>query len=290
MSRLLTFNDLRQANTKRLPKFKNRKGQTVHTQEDGSDWTLAQWSNACLGELGEAANVIKKVDRGDLTLEEARVDLGKEFADTLIYLEILSHRAGVNLADAVIQKWNEVSERIGFPYRLSHTHGLQSLSEQDSVKNEQDYLLEADETHISEAKAAGLTVVNATDCQLQIDIDSPELPKQFREVHDMLLEQQIIGYVDERHVRSKSGNWHVIIDMDKPLPAAERILLQLLLGSDPVRELLNYRRVLNGVENPIRLFMTQPDAKSIYAPASVDDYAAQVTADLESMFGDDDAL
>jgi len=104
---------LRAANIERLPLFKNRKGEPAHSKPDGSDWKLSAWSNACLGELGEAANLIKKIERGDISLEDARVELGKEFADVLVYLDILAFRAGVDLCDATKQKFNEVSERVG---------------------------------------------------------------------------------------------------------------------------------------------------------------------------------
>ena len=57
----LTFNALRGANRARLPQFKNGKGEPAHSKPDGSDWCLAQWCNAVTGELGEAANLIKKI-------------------------------------------------------------------------------------------------------------------------------------------------------------------------------------------------------------------------------------
>ena len=109
----LTFNTLREANTARLPQFKNRKGEPAHSMPDGSDWKLSAWCNAVTGELGEAANLIKKIERGDMTLDEARADLAKEFADVVTYLDILAFRAGVNLGQATIDKFNEVSERVG---------------------------------------------------------------------------------------------------------------------------------------------------------------------------------
>lgn len=87
----LTFDELREANKRRLPTFKNAKGELSHSEPDGSDWSLSDWSNACLGELGEAANIIKKVRRGDITLDDARVSLAKEFADVVTYQ--LSRRA-----------------------------------------------------------------------------------------------------------------------------------------------------------------------------------------------------
>lgn len=110
---MLTFDQLRQANVARLPLFKNGKGEPAHSQPDGSDWCLAQWSNAVLGELGEAANIIKKIERGDLSLEEARPLLAKEYADVQTYLDILAFRTGVDLGEATRSKWNEVSRRVG---------------------------------------------------------------------------------------------------------------------------------------------------------------------------------
>jgi NTP pyrophosphatase (non-canonical NTP hydrolase) len=114
----LTFDELRAANIARLPQFKNSRGEPAHSQPDGSDWSLGEWSNAVLGELGEAANLIKKVTRGDYTLDQVRVELGKELADVQTYLDILAFRAGISLGDATIQKWNEVSVRVGCDLRI----------------------------------------------------------------------------------------------------------------------------------------------------------------------------
>jgi NTP pyrophosphatase (non-canonical NTP hydrolase) len=115
----LTFGTLRRANLARLPLFKNALGEPAHTEPDGSDWSLGEWSNAVLGELGEAANIIKKVQRGDLALDEAREMLAKEFADVATYLDLLAYRAGVDLGVAVAEKWDRVSERIDVPLRIA---------------------------------------------------------------------------------------------------------------------------------------------------------------------------
>lgn len=109
----LTFAELRRANLQRLPLFKNRKGEPAHNQPDGSDWKLSAWSNATLGELGELANIIKKIERGDLTLDEARPLIAQELADTATYLDLLAFRAGVDLGEAVIDTFNKVSIRVG---------------------------------------------------------------------------------------------------------------------------------------------------------------------------------
>ena len=68
---------------------------------------------AVVGELGELANIMKKVRRGDLTMDEARPAIAKELADVAIYFDILSMRLGVDLGKAIIAKFNEVSIRVG---------------------------------------------------------------------------------------------------------------------------------------------------------------------------------
>ena len=108
----LSFHTLREANKKRLPQFKNSRGEPAHSKADGSDWKLSAWSNAVCGELGEAANIIKKIERGDISLDEARNDLADELADVATYLDILAFRAGIDLGEAVKDKFNRVSERV----------------------------------------------------------------------------------------------------------------------------------------------------------------------------------
>lgn len=115
---MITFNALRKANILRLPEFRNNKGKLAHSIADGSDWSLNDWMVACVGELGEAANVLKKVRRGDLTLEEARPMLTQEFADVVIYLDIMSSQAGINLGEAVVETFNNKSDKVGSRVKL----------------------------------------------------------------------------------------------------------------------------------------------------------------------------
>jgi NTP pyrophosphatase (non-canonical NTP hydrolase) len=109
----LTFDELRKANVQRLPLFKNKHGALAHTAADGSDWPLDAWSNALAGEVGEAANIIKKMRRGDLDHVEDRSLLADELADIAIYLDLLAFRANIDLGVAVRRKFNAVSDRVG---------------------------------------------------------------------------------------------------------------------------------------------------------------------------------
>lgn len=119
MTNGLTFNALRGANEARLPEFKNNKGETAHDAPDGSDWSPNDWMVAMVGEVGEAANVMKKVRRGDLTLEEAMPLLRQEYADAAIYLDLLAKRVGINLGDAIVETFNAKSVKVGSRVRLA---------------------------------------------------------------------------------------------------------------------------------------------------------------------------
>lgn len=118
MTNGLTFNTLREANKARLPQFKNSKGERAHSADDGSDWSLGEWCTAVTGELGEAANIIKKVKRGDLSLDEARQSLADEFADVVTYLDILANQCGIDLGKATMAKFNQVSKRVKSNVRI----------------------------------------------------------------------------------------------------------------------------------------------------------------------------
>lgn len=115
---MLTFDLLRKANIKRLPTFKNKKGLPAHSKPDGSDWSPAQWLQAVTGEIGEYANIRKKFERGDIDEAEFKETAAKELADVQTYLDILAFQLKIDLGDAVIQKFNEVSDRINSPVRI----------------------------------------------------------------------------------------------------------------------------------------------------------------------------
>lgn len=121
---MLTFPALRSANVARLPTFRNANGEPAHSEADGSDWGLGDWCTAVTGEVGELANLLKKVRRGDLTLEQARAAIATELADVVIYLDILAFRCGVDLGEATVAKFNAVSARVESPVRFEERHGV----------------------------------------------------------------------------------------------------------------------------------------------------------------------
>lgn len=94
-------------------------------------WSVTDWATATAGELGEACNAIKKLRRiqdGVANISEpgrqlseqleAVEAIGAELADTVIYLDLLAQRLGIDLGAAVVAKFNKTSEKYEFPERL----------------------------------------------------------------------------------------------------------------------------------------------------------------------------
>lgn len=91
-------------------------------------WSLSDWAVAFMGEAGELCNVIKKMNRlrdglvgnkgTDAIAADLHQKLAHEIADAAIYLDLLAQREGIVLEDAIVEKFNIVSERNGFPERL----------------------------------------------------------------------------------------------------------------------------------------------------------------------------
>lgn len=91
------------------------------------DWSLSDWLIAAVGELGEACNVVKKLNRWRDKLPqtskqkseaELKAQLLDEIADTVIYLDLCAHKLGASLEDAIISKFNRVSDVYSFDIKI----------------------------------------------------------------------------------------------------------------------------------------------------------------------------
>lgn len=112
----LTFRALREGNIDRREVVLRERMPNFNPETD--TWTLNDWMTALVGEVGEAANILKKVKRGDFTLDFIREDLAEELADAQSYLDLLSTAAGISLEAATRNKWNKVAEKYHFQRRL----------------------------------------------------------------------------------------------------------------------------------------------------------------------------
>jgi NTP pyrophosphatase (non-canonical NTP hydrolase) len=90
-------------------------------------WNLSAWGNALAGEVGELCNRIKKLEIAEeLAINEdlpgirreSVQEIAKELADVVIYADLLAARLGIDLGEAVRQKFNEVSDRVGSQIKL----------------------------------------------------------------------------------------------------------------------------------------------------------------------------
>lgn len=96
----MTFDHLRRANVSRC-------SEVFHPLEE---WSPTDWACAMGGECGEAQNLIKKLRRGEgVPLS----DIADELADLIIYADLLAARLGIDLGNAVVFKFNEVSLKRG---------------------------------------------------------------------------------------------------------------------------------------------------------------------------------
>ncbi len=110
----LTFDAFRRANVARCLKW--------HPAGIES-WSPSDWLTAVTGELGELASLLKMRNRERDGLpgnkfSPTQKQIADELADVLTYLDLLAEALGVNLGAAAVEKFNEVSERVGFPDRI----------------------------------------------------------------------------------------------------------------------------------------------------------------------------
>ena len=131
---------------------------------------------------------------------------------------------------------------------------------------------------IEQARALGRTVKLPAANELQIDIDSEDELNGFRARFARL--KKILGeYPSSGEERAetavgeatwakapspsrKPGRYHVTVTLPRNVRShVERIVLQAVLGSDPMREVLNFRRWAHGDEQPTCFFELEDDAK-----------------------------
>jgi hypothetical protein len=96
------------------------------------DWSALEWAGAMAGEAGEAANAAKKLKRVETNMmsinesarhytsvEDARMKVAQEVADTILYGLLLMARVGVNTPEEILREvFNKKSEEYGFPERI----------------------------------------------------------------------------------------------------------------------------------------------------------------------------
>ena len=66
---------------------------------------------ALMGELGETSNIVKKIVRGDFTLDEKKSNLSEEIVDMFIYLIKLAYQLDIDLEQVYTEKMTKNHDR-----------------------------------------------------------------------------------------------------------------------------------------------------------------------------------
>ena len=75
-------------------------------------------STELAGEVGEACNIVKKLERERLGLKGSRAtidQLKEELADSIICVAKIAQRFGIDLEQATVAKFDDTSRKMGFP-------------------------------------------------------------------------------------------------------------------------------------------------------------------------------
>lgn len=78
--------------------------------------TLAYRGNELAGEVGEACNIIKKLERERLGIKGSRAteeQAAEELADVIICTSLIANDLGIDLWAAVVKKFNATSAKVG---------------------------------------------------------------------------------------------------------------------------------------------------------------------------------
>lgn len=107
---MITFEQLHKATLERQAEW-----------DPHSKLSIAFRGNELAGEVGEACNVIKKLEREDLGLVGSRAsleDLADELADVVISTQIIASETGIDLGQAIQRKFNKTSDKYNLKTRL----------------------------------------------------------------------------------------------------------------------------------------------------------------------------
>ena len=88
-------------------------------------WTTLEIAGELAGEVGELANVCKKIRRSEMGVPGNKVSDDElylmargELGDVMIVLMLTASKLGIDLQEAVRDAFNAKSEQMGFPERL----------------------------------------------------------------------------------------------------------------------------------------------------------------------------
>lgn len=97
---------------------------------------------------------------------------------------------------------------------------------------------------VEKAQKRGFTIVYATDTTLAVDLDTQDAVEQFsaRLVRLNETNPELRPYTADQWTSKSGVGRHKVVSIAIPLPMAERLLLEVCLGGDPVRGMHGLRK------------------------------------------------
>lgn len=115
------------------------------------------------------------------------------------------------------------------------------------------------------ADAKNLEAFFPLENEVFLDIDSREYMRRKAVIEALFNagEENSIAIMDELVTTSKGGNKHVYLRLDRNISPLTRLVLQAVLGSDPVKEALTLLRIRAGGTGAVALFETPEQAEQV---------------------------
>lgn len=100
---------------------------------------------------------------------------------------------------------------------------------------------------IAKALAKGMKLVESAPCSIILDLDSKAAMAQYNVMLPRIQRDLVIVERERWESKTKDKNhWHVVLETDIMLTPVTRLLLQTILGSDPMKEFLSLVRYRAG--------------------------------------------
>lgn len=123
----------------------------------------------------------------------------------------------------------------------------------------------SEEEAVGIADAMNLEAFFPLENEVFLDIDSREYLRRKAVIEALFNagEENSIAIVDELVTNSKGGNKHVYLRLDRKISPLTRLVVQAVLGSDPVKEALTLLLLRAGGTGAVALFETPKQAERV---------------------------
>lgn len=94
------------------------------------------------GEVGEALNIVKKLERERLGIPGSRAtvsDLALELADILQCVDLLAMEYDIDLSEALVEKFNAITKKIGLTTFIQHEPTLDAATLKNMLRRAYQY-------------------------------------------------------------------------------------------------------------------------------------------------------